>query len=51
METIITSPSRVVKIGPDHPFVIIGERINPQDVKNWQQRWLPGILNGYGQTH
>jgi 5-methyltetrahydrofolate--homocysteine methyltransferase len=29
METIITSPSRVVKIGPDHPFVIIGERINP----------------------
>jgi hypothetical protein len=29
METIITSPSRTVRIGPDHPFVIIGERINP----------------------
>jgi 5-methyltetrahydrofolate--homocysteine methyltransferase len=29
METIITSPSREVRIGPDHPFVIIGERINP----------------------
>ena len=29
METIITSPKRVVKIGPEHPFVIIGERINP----------------------
>jgi 5-methyltetrahydrofolate--homocysteine methyltransferase len=29
METIITSPSRQVKIGPEHPFVIIGERINP----------------------
>jgi 5-methyltetrahydrofolate--homocysteine methyltransferase len=29
METILTSPTRVVKIGPDHPFVIIGERINP----------------------
>jgi 5-methyltetrahydrofolate--homocysteine methyltransferase len=29
METIITSPTRVVKIGPEHPFVIIGERINP----------------------
>jgi 5-methyltetrahydrofolate--homocysteine methyltransferase len=29
METIITSPTQVVKIGPDHPFVIIGERINP----------------------
>jgi len=29
METAITSPSRTVKIGPQHPFVIIGERINP----------------------
>jgi 5-methyltetrahydrofolate--homocysteine methyltransferase len=29
METVITSPSREVKIGPNHPFVIIGERINP----------------------
>jgi 5-methyltetrahydrofolate--homocysteine methyltransferase len=29
METILTSPKQVVKIGPEHPFVIIGERINP----------------------
>ncbi len=29
METIVSSPSRVVRIGPAHPFVIIGERINP----------------------
>ena len=29
METLITSPTRQVHIGPDHPFVIIGERINP----------------------
>ncbi len=29
METIITSPTQTVRIGPDHPFVIIGERINP----------------------
>jgi 5-methyltetrahydrofolate--homocysteine methyltransferase len=29
METTITSPTQVVRIGPDHPFVIIGERINP----------------------
>ncbi len=29
METIITSPQKVVKIGPEHPFVVIGERINP----------------------
>ena len=29
METIITSPTKEVRIGPNHPFVIIGERINP----------------------
>ena len=29
METIITSPNQEVRIGPGHPFVIIGERINP----------------------
>ncbi len=29
METVITSPLREVRIGPEHPFVIIGERINP----------------------
>jgi 5-methyltetrahydrofolate--homocysteine methyltransferase len=29
METILTSPTRTVRIGPAHPFVIIGERINP----------------------
>jgi 5-methyltetrahydrofolate--homocysteine methyltransferase len=29
METLITSPNREVRIGPDHPFVVIGERINP----------------------
>jgi len=28
-ETILSSPTQVVKIGPEHPFVIIGERINP----------------------
>ncbi|HEX6383089.1 MAG TPA: dihydropteroate synthase [Anaerolineae bacterium] len=29
METIITSTTRTVRIGPDLPFTIIGERINP----------------------
>jgi 5-methyltetrahydrofolate--homocysteine methyltransferase len=29
METVITSPTQTIRIGPDHPFVIIGERINP----------------------
>jgi 5-methyltetrahydrofolate--homocysteine methyltransferase len=29
METIITSATKEVRIGPERPFVIIGERINP----------------------
>lgn len=29
METVVKSPTQTVIIGPDQPFVIIGERINP----------------------
>ncbi|HWQ13358.1 MAG TPA: dihydropteroate synthase [Roseiflexaceae bacterium] len=29
METIISSPTKTVTIGPGRPFVVIGERINP----------------------
>jgi 5-methyltetrahydrofolate--homocysteine methyltransferase len=29
MDTLLRSPTRAVRIGPDEPFVIIGERINP----------------------
>ncbi len=29
METVLESRTKTVIIGPDHPFVIIGERINP----------------------
>ncbi|MGA2110994.1 MAG: dihydropteroate synthase [Anaerolineales bacterium] len=29
MQTVLESPTREVRIGPDQPFVIIGERINP----------------------
>lgn len=29
METILTFKDKFIKIGPGHPFVIIGERINP----------------------
>lgn len=29
METVLRSASREVRIGPDRPFVVIGERINP----------------------
>ena len=34
METILSSKTRTVRIGPDHPFVIIGERINPTGRKS-----------------
>src|SRR5512147_2718694 len=29
METIFSSPTKTVIVGPERPFVIIGERINP----------------------
>jgi 5-methyltetrahydrofolate--homocysteine methyltransferase len=29
VQTVVKSPTQTVLIGPDHPFVIIGERINP----------------------
>lgn len=29
MDTVLTSPTQTVRIGPDQPFVTIGERINP----------------------
>ena len=29
METLLTSLTKQVRIGPEHPFVVIGERINP----------------------
>jgi len=34
METAVTSFGRTVRIGPEHPFVIIGERINPTGRKS-----------------
>jgi 5-methyltetrahydrofolate--homocysteine methyltransferase len=34
VETILTSPTLEVRIGPDRPFVIIGERINPTGRKS-----------------
>jgi 5-methyltetrahydrofolate--homocysteine methyltransferase len=29
LETVISSKTKTILMGPDHPFVIIGERINP----------------------
>lgn len=33
METVVASNSKQVTISPDHPFVVIGERINPTNRK------------------
>jgi 5-methyltetrahydrofolate--homocysteine methyltransferase len=40
MQTVLSSPSRTVTIGPDHPFVVIGERINPTGRKALAQQML-----------
>ena len=33
METVLQSKTKTVIIGPDQPFVMIGERINPSGRK------------------
>ncbi len=45
METIVTSPSRTVRIGPQHPFCVIGERINPTGRKAFQAQLQDGDLS------
>lgn len=40
MDTILSSASKTVVIGPEHPFVIIGERINPTGRKVLTQQML-----------
>ena len=45
MNTIIASPTRQVLMGPDQPFVIIGERINPTGRKKLEAEMLAGDLS------
>ena len=45
METLVRSPSRTVVIGPEHPFVVIGERINPTGRKAFQAQLQAGDLS------
>ena len=45
METILESPTRQVTIGPDSPFVIIGERINPTGRKSLAAEIVEGNLD------
>ena len=42
MHTVVKSPNQTVLIGPDEPFVIIGERINPTGRKKLASEMLAG---------
>jgi 5-methyltetrahydrofolate--homocysteine methyltransferase len=45
VETVVASPSRTVVIGPERPFCIIGERINPTGRKAFQAQLQAGDLS------
>ncbi|MGI8420851.1 MAG: dihydropteroate synthase [Gaiellaceae bacterium] len=45
MDTVIQSRSRTVTIGPNQPFCIIGERINPTGRKAFQKQLQAGDLS------
>ncbi len=42
MKTVVKSPSQTVNIGPDNPFVTIGERINPTNRKRLETEMIEG---------
>lgn len=44
MDTVLASPSREVVIGPDRPFVIVGERINPTGRRAFAEQLAAGDL-------
>jgi 5-methyltetrahydrofolate--homocysteine methyltransferase len=44
VETVLQSRTRSVTIGPEHPFVIIGERINPTGRKQLTEELLRGDM-------
>jgi 5-methyltetrahydrofolate--homocysteine methyltransferase len=45
VDTVVQSPSRTVVIGPEQPFCIIGERINPTGRKAFQAQLQAGDLS------
>ena len=45
MDTVVQSRSRTVVIGPDQPFCVIGERINPTGRKKLQAQLQAGDLS------
>jgi 5-methyltetrahydrofolate--homocysteine methyltransferase len=42
VNTVVKSPTKTVIIGPDQPFVIIGERINPTGRKKLEAEMIAG---------
>ncbi len=49
-ETIVESKTRTVVIGPDRPFVIIGERINPTGRKQLAAEMAPATSAAWRLT-
>jgi len=45
IETIVSSSTKEVRIGTEHPFVVIGERINPTGRKLLAEEMKAGNLN------
>jgi 5-methyltetrahydrofolate--homocysteine methyltransferase len=45
VQTVVQSQSRTVVIGPDQPFCVIGERINPTGRKTFQAQLQAGDLS------
>ncbi len=45
MDTVVQSQSRTVVIGPEQPFCVIGERINPTGRKVFQKQLQQGDLS------
>jgi 5-methyltetrahydrofolate--homocysteine methyltransferase len=45
MQTVISSATRTVTIGPDEPFCVIGERINPTGRSKFQEQLRAGDLS------
>jgi 5-methyltetrahydrofolate--homocysteine methyltransferase len=45
MDTVLRSRSREVVIGPEHPFCIVGERINPTGRRLFQEQLRQGDLS------
>ena len=46
MHTVLSSATKTITIGPDQPFCIIGERINPTGRKKFQEQLRAGDLSG-----